>query len=70
MAANPHPPISDLVTIKEGLALLAVTGHPVTQSQLAHRLKDAQRERHGMADYYSISDVFVVHRDLVDRKLA
>lgn len=62
-ALHAIPAIHDMVTIKEGIALLADTGHPVTRSQLAHWLERAPRERHGMTDYYSASDVLVAHRD-------
>lgn len=70
-ALYPAPSISDMVTIKEGVALLASTEHPVTAKQLAHRLGrlSATRERHGQTDYYPISDVLVAHRDIVDRTL-
>jgi hypothetical protein len=60
-----------MVTIKEGEVLLANTEHAVTYKQLAGQLERnrAQRERHGKTDYYSISDVLVAHRDIVDRSL-
>ncbi|MBM9510033.1 hypothetical protein [Actinacidiphila acididurans] len=64
-----NPPVSDLISLKEGVALLADTGHPVTYKQLAHQLRGVQRERRGLTDYYRASDVFVAHRDLVDRTL-
>lgn len=67
--ATTNPPIRDLITIKEGVALLSDTGHPVTPKQLARWLAGAPRERHGVTYYYSASDVLVAHRDHIERTL-
>lgn len=68
-ALHPSPQVSEMITIKEGVALLADTGHPVTYKQLSHWLAETPRERRGLTDYYSASDVLVAHRDHVDRPL-
>lgn len=59
-----------MVSIKEGLILLADTEQRVTYQQLAHQLKGARRTRSGKVDYYGISDVLVAHRAIVDRHLS
>lgn len=71
MALVTQPPIIDAITIKEGVALLAPTGHPVTYDQLRHLLNNvgAPRERGGRGgDRYSATDVLELHRDYVDRQ--
>jgi hypothetical protein len=69
VAATHLAPVQDLMSIQEGVDLLAVTGWPVTYKQLAHDLAaaGARSERHGRTNYYSASDMVEVHRDRVER---
>lgn len=71
MAARHHT-LSELITIKQGVTILADTPYPVTYKQLARWLSasGAAAERHGRTDYYSASDIMEAHRDGIDRMLA
>lgn len=69
MAALHTPPISDATPVKEAVVILAETGYPVTASQLSKWLVRAgvARERIDRTDYYSMSEIFELHRDKIDQ---
>jgi len=66
---NPYAHTGDLMTIKECVALLKETEHPVPESTLKRWIKDSgiPTERHGRPVYVSFSDVLVIHGEAVER---
>ncbi|MEU3261021.1 hypothetical protein ABZ694_25065 [Streptomyces albidoflavus] len=67
MAAHLLAPVVDLVTIKEAIALLAETGHGISESTLkrALRSRNVRGERIGRVVLHSYTDVLEAHRDLI-----
>jgi len=71
MAVTSYQPlpttIPDAVTFKEGSALFAETGHPVSANTLVRlvRQRGCATERVGRTDYVSYSDLLVAHAEWV-----
>lgn len=73
--AYPLPqPVTDLISITEGVAVLKPTGHPITYDQLDYLLTREEGVRgHKVVvrvrgkRYVSASDIFRIHRDWVAR---
>lgn len=59
--------VSDLVTLTEGVELLAPTGHPMTYKALAHLLtrERVRTQKIGGKIHASASDIFKAHRNHV-----